>query len=54
MHHLGHHQTYTDRLNTVMAKLRADPNYNHLAKLGIDALLDRLHEVARGAGGGGL
>ena len=45
MHHLGHHQAYTDRLNTALLKLRADPDHKHLAKLGIDALLDRLHEV---------
>ncbi len=51
VHHLGHHQTYTERLNLVMGKLRSDPNYNHLAKPGIDALLDRLHEVPPYQGG---
>tara|TARA_B110001452_G_scaffold222906_1_gene195944 strand:- start:281 stop:973 length:693 start_codon:yes stop_codon:yes gene_type:complete len=60
VHHLSHHQTYTDKLNGALGKLRADPEQKWLAKLGIDALLQRLPEVQdegirktlRNAGGG--
>lgn len=59
-HHLKHHQTYTDKLNAALTKLRANPSQKHLAKLGVDALLQHLDEVAelplrnavRNAGGG--
>ena len=60
VHHLSHHQTYTDKLNGALGKLRADAEQKWLAKLGIDALLQRLPEVRdegirktlRNAGGG--
>eukprot|EP00966_Prymnesium_polylepis_P213614 4946982-Prymnesium_polylepis.1 len=44
VHHLAHHQTYTDKLNGALAKLRADPEQKHLAKMGIDKLLAHLQE----------
>ena len=46
VHHLGHHQAYTDKLNVALAKLRADEATKHLAKLGIDKLLLHLDEIA--------
>jgi len=59
VHHLKHHQTYTDKLNGGLEKLRADPEHKYLAKMGIDALLQHLGEVPddlrrtiRNAGGG--
>ena len=45
VHHLGHHQAYTDKLNAALARLRADPATKPLAKAGVDALLRRLDEV---------
>ncbi len=58
-HHLKHTQTYTDKLNAALQKLRADPEQKHLAKMGIDTLLQHLDEVpdslakaVRNAGGG--
>jgi Fe-Mn family superoxide dismutase len=60
VHHMSHHQTYTDKLNGALAKLRADPEQKWLAKLGVDALLRRLDDISdegirktvRNAGGG--
>lgn len=59
VHHLKHHQTYTDKINGALAKLRPDPEHKYLAKLGIDTLLAHLDEVpealrtvVRNAGGG--
>ncbi len=59
VHHLKHHQTYTDKLNAALSKLRSDPEKKHLAKMGIDALLQHLDDVPealrgaiRNAGGG--
>jgi len=59
VHHMSHHQTYTDKLNGALATLRADPEQKHLAKMGIDKLLMHLPEVpeslrktVRNAGGG--
>ena len=60
VHHMSHHQTYTDKLNGALAKLRADPEQKWLAKLGVDALLKRLDDISdegirktvRNAGGG--
>lgn len=46
VHHLGHHQTYTDKLNVALATLRADEATKHLAKLGIDRLLLHLDEIS--------
>lgn len=58
-HHLKHHKTYTDKLNAALAKLRSEPRTKHLAKMGIDALLQHLPDVdepvrqtVRNAGGG--
>ena len=59
-HHLSHHQTYTDKLNAALTKLREDPEQKHLAKLGVDTLLTRMSEITdpklrtgvRNAGGG--
>ena len=42
VHHLKHHQTYTDKLNGALTTMRADPALKHLAKMGIDALLQRM------------
>ena len=61
VHHLKHHQTYTDKLNGALSKLRADVTHKHLAKMGVDKLLKHLDEVpeaeglratVRNAGGG--
>ena len=59
LHHLSHHKAYTDKLNGALAKLRADPEQKHLAKMGIDSLLQHLTDVpaplrntVRNAGGG--
>lgn len=59
VHHLGHHQTYTDKLNGALKKLREDPATKRLAKMGIDTLLQHLDEVpealrktVRNSGGG--
>ncbi len=46
VHHLGHHQTYTDKLNGALAKLRADPKLKYLAKMGVDSLLQHLEVTA--------
>lgn len=50
---------YTDKLNGALTKLRADPVTKHLAKMGIDQLLQHLDDVpeqfrktVRNAGGG--
>ena len=39
IHHLKHHQTYTDKLNGALAEMRGSDKFKHLAKLGVDALL---------------
>ena len=44
-HHLKHHQKYTDSLNGALAKLRADAATKHLAKMGVDTLLQHLSEI---------
>ena len=48
IHHLKHHQTYTDKLNGALKKLREDPQHKYLAKMGIDQLLEHLDEVPEG------
>ena len=45
VHHLKHHQGYTNKLNDALAVLREDPETKHLAKLGVDALLHQLDQV---------
>jgi Fe-Mn family superoxide dismutase len=45
VHHLKHHQTYTDKINGALTKLRSDPQQKHLAKLGVDKLLQHLGEI---------
>lgn len=45
LHHGGHHQAYTDKLNLALGELRADASTKHLAKMGIDQLLQHLDEV---------
>lgn len=59
VHHLSHAQTYTDKLNAALGKLRADAETKWLAKLGIDELLGHLDQIPEGlrsairnAGGG--
>lgn len=59
VHHLGHHAAYTSKLNEVLAEMRADPEHKHLAKRGINRLLQTLDDVperwrtkVRNAGGG--
>jgi Fe-Mn family superoxide dismutase len=44
-HHLGHHQTYTTKLNAALSELRADSVNKALAKHGIDRLLTELELV---------
>ena len=45
IHHLKHHQTYTDKLNGALQTMRDDPAYKYLAKMGVDTLLKHLDEV---------
>jgi len=59
VHHLSHHQKYTDTLNGALRKLRDDASTKFLAKMGVDSLLQHLDEVpealrktVRNAGGG--
>jgi len=60
VHHLKHHQTYTDKLNGALAEMRASETLKYLAKMGVDTLLQHLEEVpdgklrntVRNAGGG--
>ena len=59
VHHLSHHQTYTDKLNGALAKLREDATHKHLAKMGVVTLIQHLDEVpealrktVRNSGGG--
>ena len=59
VHHLSHHQTYTDKLNGALKKLREDPATKHLAKMGVDTLIQHLDDIpesfrktVRNAGGG--
>ncbi len=42
LHHLKHHQTYTDQLNIILEKLRANPETKPLAKLGVDELISKI------------
>ncbi|CAK9026913.1 Superoxide dismutase [Mn], partial [Durusdinium trenchii] len=60
-HHLAHHAAYTRKINEALEELRADPQLKHLAKLGVDTLLDdqyleqvpqRLRGKVRNNGGG--
>jgi len=58
-HHLKHHQTYLDKLNGALVKLREAPATKALAKMGVDTLLQHLDEVpealrktVRNSGGG--
>ena len=48
VHHLKHHQTYTDKLNGALAEMRGSDKFKHLAKLGVDALLQHLDDVPEG------
>jgi len=48
VHHLGHHAASTHTLNKVLSTLREDPATKHLAKMGIDRLLEHLSEVPEG------
>ena len=59
VHHLSHHQKYTDTLNGALATLREDTSTKALAKMGVDTLIQHLDEVpenlrkaVRNAGGG--
>ena len=60
IHHLKHHQTYTDKLNAALTVLRGDADQKFLAKMGIDKLLQNLRQISdeatartvRNAGGG--
>lgn len=46
LHHLGHHQAYTDKLNIALRDLRSRGDTGKaLVKLGIDTLLSRLDEI---------
>lgn len=45
IHHLKHHQAYTDKLNQALTALRGDPELKYLAKMGVDKLLQHLDEV---------
>ena len=46
VHHLGHHATYTQKLNEVLTSLRADEHTKPLVKAGIDSMLARLDGVS--------
>lgn len=48
LHHLGHHAAYTSQLNAVLEKMRWDPELKHLAKMGVDKLLQNLDSVPEG------
>lgn len=50
VHHLGHHAGYTEKLNALLSKLRSNDTTKHLAKRGIDTLLQQLDEVSTLAG----
>mmetsp|Transcript_1720 Transcript_1720/g.3582 ORF Transcript_1720/g.3582 Transcript_1720/m.3582 type:complete len:252 (+) Transcript_1720:1-756(+) len=59
IHHLAHHQAYTNTINQALTALRADEATKPLAKMGIDTLLKHLAEVpealrqsVRNGGGG--
>ena len=45
VHHLGHHQAYTDKTNQALAKLRANMTTHDLAKMGLDSILKHLADV---------
>jgi hypothetical protein len=45
VHHLGHHQTYLKTVNAALETLRGNPTTKHLAKMGIDRLLQNLDLV---------
>lgn len=45
VHHLGHHATYTEKLNVILATLREDPTTKVLAKSGVDALIRNMDSV---------
>jgi len=44
-HHLKHHRSYTDQLNSALSQLRSSSEYKHIAKLGIDVILSNLSLV---------
>jgi len=60
VHHLGHHQAYLKTVNTALETLRGNPSTKHLAKMGIDRLLQHLEDVPQDVrplvrnGGGGF
>jgi hypothetical protein len=41
----GHHMAYLKTINTALATLRANPDTKHLAKMGLDSLLQNLDKV---------
>mmetsp|Transcript_3398 Transcript_3398/g.4911 ORF Transcript_3398/g.4911 Transcript_3398/m.4911 type:complete len:244 (+) Transcript_3398:301-1032(+) len=47
IHHLKHHQGYTNKMNAALKVLREDAEHKHLAKLGIDKLLEKLDKVPK-------
>lgn len=45
VHHDGHHAAYAKKISAVLAALRSNPEKKHLAKMGVDSLIERLHMV---------
>ena len=45
-HHLAHHQSYTDKTNTILTQLRSNPATKHLSKLGLDYLITHIHNTS--------
>ena len=44
-HHLSHHQSYTDKTNTILVQLRHSATTKNLTKLGIDRLIHHVHNL---------
>ena len=42
----GHHAKYLDTINTALSTLRANPETKHLAKMGLDKLLQVCNKFA--------
>ena len=45
-HHLSHHQAYTDGVNRLLVDLRSSPSTKALSKLGLDHILQHVHNLS--------